>query len=405
MQKATVIDALADEQCPEIVKKVLRIRQAYGRSSITKYKAFIDRADPDDWMIRDHQRYHGARTGRVAGQGIQTQNFPRPDPGIKFEQVKRAIQAVKLRDSEFFAGLFDNPAAMLSAAIRPTICASPGRTFYCIDYSSIEAVLTLWFCDDPGLQLIRDGLCVYKELAGQIYNLEDPQSLDKKSDMRQSGKVGVLSCGYGIGAKKLKLTAKVQWGLDLSLDFCKIVVKAYRDKFAKVPEMWRKLQQAMLACVWNKEDVDVHRGVGFEWRPPFVTLRLMSGRRIYYHKPEIRIEMAPWGSETPCLYYWGENSQTKRWELQKTYGGKELDHVIQGAARDLMCDAALQVDADPDLGDLIMTVHDELVYEVDDDMNPKEACEKTCKIMTTVPDWAGDCPVSVEAWVGKEYRK
>jgi len=394
-RKVTIVDALADDKCPEHVKKVLKIRQLYGRSSITKYQAIVDRADPEDWRVRDHQRHHGARTGRIAAQGIQTHNFPRPDPGIKFDQILQAIRAVKLRDPDFFSCLFENPAAMLSAATRPTIQAAPGKMLYAIDWTSIEAVLTLWFCDDPGIELIRNGLCVYRDLAGEIYGLDDPQSLPKGSSERSHGKVGVLSCGYGAGAKTVKRSAKEQWGLDLPLKFVEKMVKAYRTKYPQVPAMWKKLQRGFLQCVWNQVDVDIHKGVGFEWGSPFCKLRLMSGRKIYYYKPEIKMIMAPWGEETPAVFYWGENSQTKQWELLKTYGGMLLNHVIQGSAHDLMRIVMAEADDNPWLGDLVMTVHDELVFEIDEELNPERACEETCEIMKNPPPWAPDCPIGV----------
>jgi DNA polymerase len=405
-QKDTILDALRDDDCPDLVKEVLRIRQQFGRSSISKYQAILSRVDRTDNRVREHIRYCGAgQSGRLSGQGLQTQNFPRPDKGISFEQTLLAIRAVKTRDPEFFASLFENPAAMLSAAIRPTICASPGSTLYCIDYSSIEAVLTLWFCGDPGIELIKQGLCIYRDLAGEIYNIDDPQSLPKKSDERQHGKVGVLGGGYGMSWKKLQFTTKKQWDIWLPDDLAKRIITAYRSRYPMVVKMWKRLQNAFLSCVWNKKDVKVAHGVEFFWGDPFVKIKLPSGRFLYRYKPTIHMELAPWGAEVPGVRYWQEDSQTKKWKQKKTYGGKILNWIIQSMARDLMCSAALEVDKFPELGRLVMSVHDELVYEILKKLNPEEACKRTCEIMTRLPDWLNGCPVGVEAWVGKEYRK
>jgi DNA polymerase len=404
-QKATVVEALDDPDCPDLVKAVLRIKQQFGRSSVTKYQGIIDRADPDDDRVRDHLRYYGAHTGRWSGQGIQTQNFPKPDKGISFDDILGAIDAVKLGDPELFGMLYPNPAAMLSAALRPTICAAPGSTLYCIDYASIEAVLTLWYCGDPGLELFRKGLCLYRDLAGEIYGLDDPQSLDKKSTERQHGKIGVLGSGYGMGPDTMQRQTKIQWGIDLPFGLCKRIIKAYRTKYPHVPRTWKVLQRAFLRCVWNQEDVDIPKGARFEWCAPFVKLYLPSGRPLYFYEPEIRMEIAPWGEEVPVIYYWSENSQNRKWELAKTYGGKILENMIQGMSADLMYDVSRKVRKDPSLGRLVMSVHDELGYEIHLSMGPERACQRTCEIMKTPPEWAGDCPIDVEAWIGRRYRK
>ena len=51
---------------------------------------------------------------------------------------------------------------------------------------------------------------------------------------------------------------------------------------------------------------------------------------------------------------------------------------------------------------IILTVHDEIVCEVDEDFG---SVEELVSIMTTLPEWADGCPITAEGWEGERYRK
>lgn len=78
MDKATVLDLLADEKLPKKVRKVLEIRQSSAKSSVNKINRMLESACADG-RVKGCFQYHGAAsTGRWAGRRIQPQNFPRP---------------------------------------------------------------------------------------------------------------------------------------------------------------------------------------------------------------------------------------------------------------------------------------------------------------------------------------
>jgi DNA polymerase len=51
---------------------------------------------------------------------------------------------------------------------------------------------------------------------------------------------------------------------------------------------------------------------------------------------------------------------------------------------------------------IVLTVHDEIVSEDDEDFGSQTEFEN---LMSTIPSWASGCPVGVDGWVGVRYRK
>mgnify|MGYP000320110957 CR=1 FL=1 len=69
--------------------------------------------------------------------------------------------------------------------------------------------------------------------------------------------------------------------------------------------------------------------------------------------------------------------------------------------RDLMALAMLRADA-TDLYDVVVSIHDELVCEVDKDKGSLKEFED---LMSSIPDWAAGCPITAEAERYPRYRK
>jgi DNA polymerase bacteriophage-type len=95
------------------------------------------------------------------------------------------------------------------------------------------------------------------------------------------------------------------------------------------------------------------------------------------------------------------NPVTKQWSVDDTYGGKLVENVTQAVARDLMAEAMLAAD-ESGIYDVILSVHDELIAEVDEDKGDVVEFEE---LMSQSPAWAEGCPVAAEGWRGKRYRK
>ena len=86
-----MVGALEDDKCPENIKKVIRIRQEFAKSSNAKLQAMVYGAE-DDGRIRGTHQIWGAHTGRWAGRRIQPQNFPRPT--MSDDEIEDAINII-----------------------------------------------------------------------------------------------------------------------------------------------------------------------------------------------------------------------------------------------------------------------------------------------------------------------
>ena len=132
---------------------------------------------------------------------------------------------------------------------------------------------------------------------------------------------------------------------------------------------------------------------------PLLTLSLPSGRRLYYRNPRLE----PGLKGRPEIVYDGVDQLTKRWGPVRTYGGKLVENMVQAVARDVIVEAALRVDR-ARLGELVLSVHDELLFEV-----PLAEAERLARAIGREinwrPDWAADLPVASEGQWTLRYGK
>lgn len=388
MTKKGVAKALEGD-ISDVAREALELRQVFSRASVSKYEAMVRRADPDDNRIRDHVRYHGAITGRWAGQGIQTQNYP----GLRgrgMSEIDDIVTAVG-RGAHSFLQKYPDPTDTLAACLRPTLTAAPGKLLNCADYSQIEARILMWLCwNEPMLQAMREGRNIYCEMGERIFGRE----IDKEADPFEYkiSKAAVLGLGYGMGAKKFSETTEVE------LDLAEHVVQTFRAEI--IGTFWVELETAFVRAITGRKDFFEHGVFTFRREKPFIFIGLPSGREIAYFRPEIRMEETPWGKVVPKIYYWTEDSQSRKWTLVSTWGGKLTENVDQAIARDIIAGATLRIaNRESELGPVVLTVHDELVTEHKDNILDELMAE-----MCRPVDWAQSLPLAAEGWVGRRFR-
>lgn len=394
---AIVEEALKDPKCPEKVRKVLKIRQALSKSSTKKFKKFLDMVC-EDGRIRGTLLYHGASTGRWAGKGIQVQNLPRGT----IKDVDACIDLILEGDYDFFRACYPDVLGAISSVIRGALTASPGKRLVCADFSSIESRGLFWLADEEdGLAIYHGDGKVYEDMAGAIYNMS-PDEIHKGSFHRQLGKQAVLGCGYGMGKKKFKETCQ-GYGMDVDDALADKAVKAYRNRFARVPAFWKECENAAIGAVLYPGKIFKTGKVLWRVVGDFLYAKLPSGRKIAYHRPTIKRKETSWGEMKPTLSYMGVDSKTKKYCRQYTYGGKLVENITQAVARDFMAEAMLRIEK---AGyPIIMSVHDELVAEVDEDFGSLKEFEE---LMAELPEWAkgsNPCPIAVEGWIGQRFKK
>ena len=394
----TIENTLLRDDITPRARRLLELRQGLSKSSIKKYFSMLNMAC-DDGRMRGAIGYHVASTGRYGGKIINPQNFTRPTHyGSELDAI---FELLKIGDYDLFKMMFPDVLNALSSALRGMIIAGPGNLLFSADFNAIEARVLPWIAED--YENLKNWVSVidnYIQMATVIYT--KPYKLITDSQ-RFIGKQTVLGCGFGMGADKFKSQLKDQWNVDVSIKLAKSSVKAFRAQHHIICDyetgFWKKIEDAAMDAT-RKPGV-VFKCGRLKWirRKRFLVCKLPSGRNLYFCDPHFRQKLTPWGEMKKTLHFYGVNSQNKKWQLESTYGGKLTQNVVQGIARDIMCEAMMRVEAHG--FKTLFTVHDEVVLEASEDLD----IEKFLKLMEIKPDWCQDLPIKVEGWSAKRYRK
>ena len=383
--KAAVKDLI--KSSPEPLKKVLELRQALAKSSVKKYTA-MENAVCKDGRARGLLQFYGAsRTGRWAGRLIQVQNLPQnhlPDLG-------EARSLVKSGNFAALEMLYDSVPTVLSELIRTAFVPKGGRQFLVADFSAIEARVIAWLAGETWRnEVFASHGKIYEASASQMFHVPI-EEITKGSLLRQKGKIAELALGYGGSIGALKAMGAIEMGV-ADKDF-RPLVTAWRAANPNIVRLWWDVDQAAMTAVRERTTTSTH-GIDFTCRSGILFITLPSGRQLSYVKP--RIGENQFGSE--CVTYEGVGS-TKRWERIETYGPKLVENIVQAISRDILCNAMRRLDI---AGyPIVMSVHDEVVIEVENGVSP----ESVCQLMTETPPWAKGLLLRAEGYVCPFYKK
>lgn len=213
-----------------------------------------------------------------------------------------------------------------------------------------------------------------------------------------SGKL-VHNCGYGGGAGALIAMGALDMGIPE--EDLQDIVSRWRQANKRIVELWYKVENAAVSAIQTGKQTGVNglifsREFDIENDLDFLTIRLPSGRKLYYAHPEIGKNQ--WGK--PVILYHGVNQTTKQWTTLETYGGKCVENCVQAIARDCL---AVAIENLEKAGyQIVFHVHDEVVIECPKD---KADLNKVVEIMTTPIDWAQGLPINADGWIGEFFRK
>ena len=378
-----------------ILKEVLEIRQAVGKTSVKKYATILNSVCSDG-RLRDLLMYHGASTGRWTGKLVQMQNLPRGTFKNEEEQ-EEAVALIKKFDIEALRARYKNVKDVLSSCIRGVIIPSENHQLYVADYASIEARVLFWLADHTeGIRMYEGNQDLYVDMACKIYD-KKPDEITK--DLRALGKQAILGCGYGMGAKKFQETC-ANYNMGVSFDLAELAKSTYREIHSPVVELWNNVEKAAIQAVKTGDIVECGK-VTWAKVGKFLHCRLPSGRLLSYYLPKVRLAPNPWG-ESEKLYFWGENSVTRKFAEEGTYGGRLVENITQAVARDLMAEAMLRCE---EAGfKILLSVHDELIAEYETHKYDRYLLQ-FIELFTMKPGWAKGCPIAAEGWTGFRYRK
>lgn len=381
IQKATVADALDHrEDYPEDVRRMLEIRQQLGKTSIKKYVA-MDTAKGEGDRVRGLTQYYGAnRTGRWAGRMVQMQNLPR-------NYLKTLDYARDLVKDKNYAGLkllYGNVPDTLSQLIRTAFIPSEGNKFVVSDFSAIEARVIAWLAGEQWVnEVFATHGKIYEATAAQMFDVPVDRIVkgNPEYSLRQKGKVATLALGYQGGTSALIAMGALNMGL--TEDELPDIVSRWRQANPRIRDLWYAVENAALAAMETARPQAI-RGLIFAlegdllYGQSFLTVRLPSGRKLYYPKPFLKENQ--FGKQ--ALHYYTVGQQTRKWEVASTYGGKMTENIVQAIARDCL---AVTLERIYDRGlQTVFHVHDEVIIDA-----PMETTvEEICDLMAEPIPWA-----------------
>lgn len=411
------LEELLQTDLPDAVRRVLEIRQATGKTSTAKYSKMAAMACNDSRIRGTLQFYGSNRAGRWAGRGIQVHNLARntlPDLDL-------ARELVCAGDFNTLETLFGEPSFVFSELVRTALIPSEGHRFVVSDFSAIEARVVAWVAGEQWvLDAFRAGKDIYCETASMMYHVPVKKH-GENGELRQKGKIAVLACGYqgGVGAMK-----QMDKGGSIPEEELQSVVDQWRKANPMIVKLWKDVEKAAITAIEEHRSVrrgirvpadnleareamaggpvrpySVREGVAlvFTYKDGNLYITLPSGRSLCYFGARLKD-----GKYGPQIIYKGVNQTTKKWEDTETYGGKLVENIVQGIARDCLAEAMLRVDA---LGyDIVMHVHDEMIVDVPE-ADADRALEDINQQMSAPIDWAPGLPLKGDGYVCDFYRK
>ena len=398
LRKGTVAEMLKSDQNSPQVQRMLEIRQELSKTSTKKYDA-IETAVCDDGRVRGLLQFYGAnRTGRWAGRLVQVQNLPR----TYTEPLELARDLVKHRKLDALKGIYGSVPDTLSQLIRTVFVASPGHVLIDADFSAIEARVISWLAkEDWRLEVFRTHGKIYEASASQMFGvpLEKIKKGNPEYALRQKGKVAELALGYQGGTGALIAMGALDMGL--SEDELPEIVNRWRNANRNIRDLWYAMDNAAVRVVTRGGIVNVNglrlsHEFDYAQNADHLTIRLPSGRSLYYQNPEIGENQ--WGR--PSISYLGMDQTTKKWKRIETYGGKLVENCVQAIARDCLAQAIEHLEA---AGlPVVFHIHDEVVIDCD----PAAATlEDVVRIMTQPIPWAPGLPLGADGWTGEFFKK
>lgn len=396
LQKGTVSELIESLEDKEAVR-VLEIRQELAKTSIKKYVAMEEAICPDG-RVRGLLQFYGAnRTGRWAGRLVQVQNLPRN----YLETLDYAREIVKSQDADFLKLVYGNVSDTLSQLIRTAFIPSEGHKFVVADFSAIEARVIAWLAGEQWRQeVFATHGKIYEASASQMFGV--PIELIKKGNpeyaLRQKGKVAELALGYGGSSGALIAMG----ALDMGLEEKELpdVVRRWRNANKRITDLWYGIENAVIKLMETGETqglkgIIFSREIDLIYGQDFLTIKLPSGRKLYYPKPHLKENR--FGSN--ALHYFGVNQTTKKWEVQETYGGKLVENIVQAISRDCLAVTLKRLE-DEGL-QTVMHIHDEAVIDAD----PNVDLDKVCELMGQPIEWAPGLLLKAAGFESSYYMK
>ena len=370
---------------PEPLREVLSLRQQLAKNSVKKYTAMENAVCADSRAHGMFVFYGANRTGRFSGRLIQLQNLYKntmPD-------LAQARALVRSGNYEALSMLYEDIPDTLSQLIRTAFVPQDGRKLIVADFSAIEARVLAWLAGEKWvLEVFEKGGDIYCETAARMFHCR-VEKHGENAELRQKGKQATLSCGYGGSVGALKAMGALEAGM--TEEELQPLVDSWRAANPKIVRFWWDVDRAVKECVKMRIPTETH-GLRFDYRSAMLFITLPSGRKLAYVKP--RIGENQFGGES--VTYMGVGG-TKKWERLESYGPKFVENIVQGTARDILCNAMQTLKN----CSIVAHVHDEVIIEADRRMSVTAVCEQ----MGRTPPWAKGLKLRADGYECEFYQK
>lgn len=350
LRKTDIADLLARLDLSDTCREALSMRGEANKASVRKLNRMLACANSDG-RVRGIIKLGGAQqTLRWSSQNVQIHNlvrdtFANPDEiayanGLDLKKqpliiealqrtalataiavgrqgnaaILRALYERKIKDAQgrpALAGVL----TWISRMSRRVLTAPEGKVFLNGDFSSAQARIVAWLAQEPALlQSFFRNEDVYRVIASGIYNM--PAS-ELSKQQRQAGKIALLSGDFGGGYSAL-ISMAYSYGMLLTEDEAKALIKGLRQTIAATTVWWQALEDAAANAVMNP-------GVEFHVPPlgnmsyfmneerTALCARLPSGRLLRYWSP--RLVQSYWPDGRPmarlsltCLFIKGSHA-------------------------------------------------------------------------------------------------
>ena len=388
--KDTIAKALANDKLPANIRRVLKIRQALGKTSTAKYSTMLN-AVCEDERIKGILQFYGAnRSGRWAGRLVQIHNLAKN----KLPDLNLARDLVKDGDFDTLQTLFGETSFVFSELVRTAFIPSEGCRFIVSDFAAIEARVISWLSGEEWrLEAFREGKDIYCETASRMYHVPVVKH-GENGELRQKGKVAELACGYQGGVGAMKMMDKED---NIPEEELQGIVDQWRVANKSIVKLWNDYNASAIMAIKECREVKRKHNVSFSFKHGNLYVRLPSGRSLCYWGAKIGENR--FGNES--ILYKGVNQTTHKWDDVETYGGKLVENIVQATARDCLAEAMKKV---TDKGySIVMHVHDEMIVDV-----PREdtdAPDIINDIMSEPVEWAEGLPLKGDTYETDFYMK
>lgn len=391
----------------ELVRTALRLRASVSYAAIKKVKTMLACVGPGDNRIRGLLNHHGATTGRSTASLMQVQNMRRATIENSEEAYRDVCGGI---GREMLEIVYGSPLEVLASCIRHFIDC--GRPILDADFAAVEARIVAWLAGQadvldqyrrydaaPLKSKEREELCLYRTLASLIYGI--PISEVQKMPHRFVGKTARLGLGFQMGPPKFRGSV-MRFGYDLPRGLEFKTVEIYRATNPAIKSYWYDVDRAAKRAILHPGRIFQPDNQKNYIRPevsflvkevggiPFLLLRLPSGRKLAYPKPQV--------SNDRIIFY-GNVQGKANWGDVDTYGGKLVENITQAVAADIMCHGA---QTSEDAGyEIAALIHDQALAYHRDGQSPEEFV----RLLTDLPSWASGLPLAAEGTLAPFYRK